>query len=175
MSYNYTSARTCGTSGESEANPRNSRPILALYFRPARQCREERLASRGAEPYIKSLRFTASRMVASTISVQKFGAAAFSLSVLVAFYSQLYNDQPLVTRNVLDGLLRAERNATVRSWPRVAVGFGSCLDGLVDGVRLLRSLRLKPPHRGKHHGTIESEKEFSELFAYFFEPGAAAE
>ena len=107
--------------------------------------------------------------------VQKIGAAVLTLSLLVAFYSRRSTDQSFIIRSVLDGLLRAERNVSVRPLPRVAVGFGSCLDGVVDGVRLLRSLRVKPPRAGKYHGAVRTEQEFVEMFAYFFEAGAAAE
>jgi hypothetical protein len=34
---------------------------------------------------------------------------------------------------------------------------------------------MKPPRAARHHGEIRTEQDFVEMFAYFFEAGAAAE
>ena len=85
--------------------------------------------------------------------------------------------------NVLGGLLSEERShltcggsgAGSRGGGRVAVGLGSCLDGIVDGLELLGELGVSPPSEPVHHNVVSSNVEMAEVFAYFFEYGAASE
>ncbi|XP_076834888.1 ADP-dependent glucokinase [Brachyhypopomus gauderio] len=78
---------------------------------------------------------------------------------------------------VLSSLLRAERKVGVNdvARPRVAIGFGGCVDIIVDGVTLLNKMGLRPADRPLHHDYIENAEQLSQSFAYFFAPGAASE
>ncbi|KAG9336089.1 hypothetical protein JZ751_002436 [Albula glossodonta] len=79
--------------------------------------------------------------------------------------------------NVLSSLLKAERKVDINSVsrPRVAIGFGGCVDIIVDGVALLEKIGLQPNARPLHHDYIQSAEQLAESFAYFFPPGAASE
>uniref|UniRef100_H3BCH4 ADP-dependent glucokinase 2 n=1 Tax=Latimeria chalumnae TaxID=7897 RepID=H3BCH4_LATCH len=55
------------------------------------------------------------------------------------------------------------------------LGFGSCIDIIVDGVTLLNEIGITPSSNPVHHNFIETEEQLAESFAYFFPPGAAAE
>ena len=77
---------------------------------------------------------------------------------------------------VLDGLLREETFRLVNHQRhKVAIGFGSCVDVISDGLEVLRALDIKPPNETAHYDVVSSEKELAEGFAYFFQYGAAAE
>lgn len=98
--------------------------------------------------------------------------------VLLAFWFRSPQNAVLDDRldTVLSSLLRAEGKVgmnTVR--PRVAVGFGGCVDLIVDGVSLLNKIGLPPTDQPLHHDYIENEAQLAQSFAYFFAPGAAAE
>lgn len=56
-----------------------------------------------------------------------------------------------------------------------SIGFGGCVDLLVDGVTLLNKMGLTPADQPHHHDYIENEVQLAQSFAYFFAPGAAAE
>ncbi|XP_078504750.1 ADP-dependent glucokinase-like [Lissotriton helveticus] len=78
---------------------------------------------------------------------------------------------------VLTSLLRAERKVELGGLPppRVAIGFGGCLDIIVDGVELLDEAGIEHSRNPVHHDVIQTEKQLAESFAYFFPPGAASE
>lgn len=78
---------------------------------------------------------------------------------------------------VLSSLLRAERKVGMNNVdrPKVAVGFGGCVDLIVDGVSLLNKIGLPPTDQPLHHNYLENEVQLAQSFAYFFAPGAAAE
>ncbi|XP_032819822.1 ADP-dependent glucokinase-like [Petromyzon marinus] len=77
--------------------------------------------------------------------------------------------------HVLSALLRAEARTSRPARPRVAIGFGGCLDWVVDGVALLERLGVEPSGKAEHHGFIADEQQLAQTFAYFFPHGAAAE
>lgn len=78
---------------------------------------------------------------------------------------------------VLSSLLRAERKVGMNNVarPKVAVGFGGCVDLIVDGVALLNKIGLPPTEQPLHHDYLENAEQLAQSFAYFFAPGAAAE
>ena len=80
---------------------------------------------------------------------------------------------------VLHGLLRAEDLAPPPSTgvpPRVAVGFGACQDVIVPALPTLEGVGISPPeHNPEHVRIIESKNDLQNMFAYFFQHGAAAE
>ncbi|XP_061881902.1 ADP-dependent glucokinase [Entelurus aequoreus] len=78
---------------------------------------------------------------------------------------------------VLSSLLRAERKVGINdvARPKVAIGFGGCVDLIVDAVSLLNKIGITPADQPLHHDVIDSAEQLSQSFAYFFAPGAAAE
>lgn len=108
----------------------------------------------------------------------KYGTVLSFAAVLVAFWlrsPQSVLDERLDT--VLSSLLRAERKVGMNNVarPRVAIGFGGCVDIIVDGVTLLNKIGLLPTDQPIHHDYIENAEQLAQSFAYFFAPGAASE
>ncbi|KAM4772796.1 ADP-dependent glucokinase-like [Rhinophrynus dorsalis] len=101
------------------------------------------------------------------------------LVLLAAYWYRQVDDKNLHSRldTVLTSLLRAEQKVGLDSDrpPRIAIGFGGCLDIIVDGVALLQEAGIKPSYNPVHHNFIETEAQLAESFAYFFPPGAASE
>ncbi|XP_067901406.1 ADP-dependent glucokinase isoform X2 [Heterodontus francisci] len=103
---------------------------------------------------------------------------AFSFCAVFAAYwyrQQVSNELDSRLETVLSSLLKAERKVDLNRRPRVAVGFGGCLDIVTDGVTLLKKAGIKPSKNPVHHDYITSEEQLAESFAYFFPPGAASE
>ncbi|XP_034043627.1 ADP-dependent glucokinase-like [Thalassophryne amazonica] len=113
------------------------------------------------------------------VSWMKCGSVVSLFVVLLALWfrspQNMGQDDRLDT--VLSSLLRAERQVgrsnIVR--PRVAVGFGGCVDLIVDGVSLLKKINLPQTDQPLHHDYLENAEQLAQSFAYFFAPGAAAE
>ncbi|OCT77818.1 ADP-dependent glucokinase [Xenopus laevis] len=101
------------------------------------------------------------------------------LALLAAYWYRQIDDNALQSRldSVLSSLLRAEQKVGLDSHrpPRIAIGFGGCLDIIVDGVALLNEAGIEPTYNPIHHNYIETEAQLAESFAYFFPPGAASE
>jgi len=55
------------------------------------------------------------------------------------------------------------------------VGFGGCVDLIVDGVSLMNEMGLSTTDQPLHHDYIENAQQLAQSFAYFFAPGAASE
>ncbi|XP_067116367.1 ADP-dependent glucokinase [Osmerus mordax] len=114
----------------------------------------------------------------SGFSYMKYGTAVSLLVILLSYWFRPPQNVGLDDRldAVLSSLLRAERKAAVNNdRPRVAIGFGGCVDLIVDGVTLLNKMGLPPTQEPLHHDYIESHEQLAQSFAYFFAPGAAAE
>ncbi|XP_034536095.1 ADP-dependent glucokinase [Notolabrus celidotus] len=113
------------------------------------------------------------------VSWMKYGPVVSLFVVLLAIWFRSPQDAGLDDRldTVLSSLLRAERKVGMNNVerPRVAVGFGGCVDLLVDGVSLINKIGLPPTDQPLHHNYIENELQLAQSFAYFFAPGAAAE
>ncbi|XP_068177757.1 ADP-dependent glucokinase [Antennarius striatus] len=113
------------------------------------------------------------------VSWIKYGPLVSLLVVLLAIWIRTPQNADLDERldTVLSSLLRAERKVGMNNVqrPRVAVGFGGCVDLLVDGVSLLNKIGLTPADEPYHHNYLENEVQLAQSFAYFFGPGAAAE
>lgn len=107
------------------------------------------------------------------------GFVTFLLSitvVLIAYVALQYKNADLIQREkVLIGLLEEERSGQLSTDLAIAVGFGSCLDILVDGIPLMKSLGVEPPKVAKYHETMETLEQVREMFAFFLSEGAAAE
>ena len=96
------------------------------------------------------------------------------LAITAYFYISNKNNLDFLQR-VANGLLNEESNVNVSKDLKVAVGFGSCMDLIVDGIPLLKKLKIKPPTQPTHHDSIGNEKDLAEVFTYFMREGAAAE
>ncbi|XP_078085719.1 ADP-dependent glucokinase [Mustelus asterias] len=107
----------------------------------------------------------------------KCGVAFSFFAVFAAYWyrQQVGNELDSRLETVLSSLLKAERKVDLNRRPRVAVGFGGCLDIVADGVALLKKAGIKPSKNTVHHNYITSEEQLAESFAYFFPPGAASE
>lgn len=108
----------------------------------------------------------------------KYGTAVSLFVVLLAYWYRQPQNEGLDDRldAVLSSLLRAERKAAINNArPRVAIGFGGCVDLIVDGVALLNKMGLPPTDQPLHHDYIENQEQLAQSFAYFFAPGAASE
>ncbi|TRY98453.1 hypothetical protein DNTS_017509 [Danionella cerebrum] len=119
----------------------------------------------------------ANTMAIELLSGVKYGSFLSLAVVLVAFWFRSPDSSVLDDRldAVLSSLLRAERKVTSEPRPRVAIGFGGCVDIIVDGVTLLNKLDLTPTDQPLHHDYIENTEQLAQSFAYFFSPGAASE
>ncbi|XP_068586941.1 ADP-dependent glucokinase [Cebidichthys violaceus] len=109
----------------------------------------------------------------------KYGPVVSLFVVILAVWFRSPHDAGLDDRldNVLSSLLRAEGKVGMNNVakPKVAIGFGGCVDLIVDGVTLLNKIGLPPTDQPLHHDYIENEVQLAQSFAYFFAPGAAAE
>ncbi|KAK5873814.1 hypothetical protein PBY51_018819 [Eleginops maclovinus] len=112
-------------------------------------------------------------------SWMKYGPVVSLFVILLAVWFRSPQDEVLDDRldTVLSSLLRAEGKVGVNNVarPKVAVGFGGCVDLIVDGVSLLNKIGLAHTDQPLHHDLIENEVQLAQSFAYFFAPGAAAE
>ncbi|XP_048830504.1 ADP-dependent glucokinase isoform X2 [Brienomyrus brachyistius] len=111
--------------------------------------------------------------------LMKCGTALSIIVVLLAYWYRTEQDVHLDGRldAVLSSLLLAERKVGSGrvARPRVAVGFGGCVDIVVDGVSLLDKAGVLPSDQPLHHDFIENGEQLAQSFAYFFPPGAASE
>ncbi|XP_064489593.1 ADP-dependent glucokinase-like [Ornithodoros turicata] len=100
------------------------------------------------------------------------------VSALVIFYAYYYkqdSDEVLHERlqQILDGLLKAERKASVDPKTRIAIGFGSCQDLIVQSSDVLAG--REPTSEPRHVDVVQNEDDLMSVFAYYFRHGAAAE
>ncbi|GIY85870.1 ADP-dependent glucokinase [Caerostris extrusa] len=72
----------------------------------------------------------------------------------------------------LNGLLLEESFAEVSPDTKVAIGFGSCQDIIVQSNEVIFD---RPPKSPDHFFTITNKEEFLKVFAYFYRHGAAAD
>ncbi|KAA0710902.1 putative ADP-dependent glucokinase [Triplophysa tibetana] len=111
--------------------------------------------------------------------VVKYSSLLSLAVVLIAYWFRAPDRSVLDDRldTVLSSLLRAERKVGTSSVsrPRVAIGFGGCVDIIVDGVALLNKIGVKPSYQPLHHDYIENAEQLGQSFAFFFPPGAASE
>lgn len=117
-------------------------------------------------------------MIASSATSKWTLSATTLISALVIFYAIYYKKQADdVLRQrlelILDGLLKAESQVSVAPKTRIAIGFGSCQDLIVQSSELFA--HIQPPDDPEHIDVIESERDLQRVFAYYFRHGAAAE
>lgn len=106
-------------------------------------------------------------------SIHYGGFLLGTLFILAAYFYRNNEDENLKT--ILSALLKVERKFPLKSHPRIAVGFGGCIDFVTDGLQVFQALQVEPPERAVHHSIIQNIENFREAFAYFFLHGAAGE
>lgn len=105
---------------------------------------------------------------------------AILLSILIlaaAYYIQFIRSyKPIEKRleDTLNSLLKIERDAQVNVDAKIAIGYGACLDYIVPSRCLILNKR-NPPTKAYHHVSVDDDNELLEVFAYYFNHGAAAE
>ncbi|KAM4592471.1 ADP-dependent glucokinase [Odontesthes bonariensis] len=113
------------------------------------------------------------------VPLVKYGSVVSLLVVLLAFWFRSPQNAVLDDRldTVLSSLLRAEKKVGVNNVarPKVAIGFGGCVDLIVDGVSFLNKIGISHTDRPVHHDYLENAEQLAQSFGYFFAPGAAAE
>ena len=101
-----------------------------------------------------------------------------TLTILVVVAAYLYykhvTSQDKRIAAVLDGLKTIERQTPLQGTPKVASGFEANVDYFVDSLELLEAMELEPPEEAKPHDIVNTEKEFLETFAFFFNHSAAS-
>lgn len=120
----------------------------------------------------------------------KWGGACSEMAIVRSFASSLFivlivalpylrvNVRDLILddlKKIRDALIYQEARYPVNRTRRAAVGFGSCWDLVTSGVALLEKAGISPPSSSRHFDTITSKEELAQVFAYFFENGAASE
>ncbi|XP_061601350.1 ADP-dependent glucokinase [Cololabis saira] len=109
----------------------------------------------------------------------KYGSLVSLLVLVLALWSRSPQDAGLDDRLdlVLSSLLRAESKVGINdvARPKVAIGFGGCVDLIVDGVSYLNKIGISQADTPVHHDYLENAEQLAQSFAYFFAPGAAAE
>ena len=103
-----------------------------------------------------------------------------AVSALVLLLAVWYRQPADRLDAVLESLLRAERltvappdSPTPRPAPRVAVGYGGCMDLFARALHVLDDGECSV--RAAHHGFIRDRRQLQQTFLYFFQHGAAAE
>lgn len=102
------------------------------------------------------------------------GLFAPLLFLFLAIYIPTQKYQADLAR-ILHGLLKEEDFPSRNYQNKVAIGFGSCIDVVTDGVQLLERVGIAPPETPLHNSVISSQEELAETFAFFFERGSASE
>lgn len=110
-----------------------------------------------------------------TSNTVKAGTFISVLFVIIALFYRRQVDDVLKDRlnSVLEGLVKVEKQCSVDTRPKVAVGYGACNDLFIDGKELLKydAVAESP----EHFNEISSTEELLKTYAYFFRHGAAAE
>ena len=97
------------------------------------------------------------------------------LLAVIAYFVMKNKSENARLERVLNALLRDEASVNISKDLRVAVGFGSCMDIIVEGLPLFDKLGFQPPKEPAHHDVIKNEQQLAEAFVYFMREGAAAE
>lgn len=94
--------------------------------------------------------------------------------LLAAYFTFPCRNKPFDLKVVLDGLLRAESSAVLSPDVKIAVGFGSCLDVVGNGLHVMETIGGLVPDVPENFNEIDGPDELQKTFAYFFMHGASA-
>lgn len=102
------------------------------------------------------------------------GTVISALIILIAYmynqYQMRINSSKL--EDTLIGLLKEEQSVSVVPGTKVAIGFGSCQDIIVQSREVVLD---RPPNIPEHFYSLSNKEEFLKVLAYFYRHGAAAE
>ena len=120
--------------------------------------------------------YSADKSCGSRITLVLFSALTLIVAVWYGNRRWLSGEDgvPYDVHNVLNGLLAAEAEATVRPGASVAVGFGGCLDLVANAVSVLNRLGATPPDFPENVNELHNLSELERAFVYFFSNGASA-
>jgi ADP-dependent glucokinase len=119
-------------------------------------------------------------LLAAGVLVMSVGLKSCYLAVVVIALAYLYSrrSEDYLKQHldeVLSGLLRAENKVPLGPAPRVAIGFGACVDVFGDAEDILNMVQAQPPLHPGHFNSVDNLEQLEKLYAYFFRYGAAAE
>lgn len=101
---------------------------------------------------------------------------AVLVPLLAYFHMKYKNDDSGRLENVLIGLLKEEKaGGELPTDLSIAVGLGSCLDIIVDGIPVMNALGIATPEKPKYHDNMLIANDVAEMFALYLSQGAAAE
>lgn len=105
-----------------------------------------------------------------------FGALLSLICVLMAYWYEWHIEDDLRVRVelTLESLLDIEDSVSVDPKTKIAIGFGSCVDIIAQSRDVIID-KYSSPLKPKHYDMITTREELLEVFAYFFQFGAAAE
>ena len=106
-------------------------------------------------------------------SIHYGGILLGTVFILLAYFYRNNEEESLKT--ILKAMLKVEKKFALKSRPKVAVGFGGCIDVITKGLPVFEFLNVKPPERAVHHSVIQNMDNMREAFTYFFVHGAAGE
>lgn len=98
--------------------------------------------------------------------------ASFIVFIAYLYYQYQINSNSPTLESTLIGLLREEQSVSVDTGTKVAIGFGSCQDIIVQSREVVLD---SPPEIPEHFYSLSNKEEFLKVLAYFYSHGAAAE
>lgn len=106
-----------------------------------------------------------------------FGALFILLLSILLNNFYLYKESGNVEKKTYNSFIRIlQKTETNNAFSRIAVGYNTNVDLIVDGIGLLKELKLDPSKAVlKASDDIDSIESFYNTFIYFFEKGSAAE
>ncbi|OTF79537.1 hypothetical protein BLA29_007289, partial [Euroglyphus maynei] len=100
---------------------------------------------------------------------------SFSTNVIYNKFFSNNNNNRARYNVILEQLLKAEQNVSIAKSSRIAIGLGVCTDLVIRALDVLDQFQSSPIDEPKPHDHIDSWNKFLELFAYYFQRGAASE
>lgn len=133
---------------------------------------KQKRKERGKERKILNLKYN--KRMTSIATKVSIGSIISITIVLIAYLYSMYKsgNNPGELEETLSGLLQQESTARVSPGIKIAVGFGSCQDLVVQSNEVIFD---RAPDIPEHFFSITTREEFLKVFAYFYQHGAAAE
>ncbi|XP_015918354.1 ADP-dependent glucokinase [Parasteatoda tepidariorum] len=125
----------------------------------------------------KDRRFLNGKMNKRMTSITNKVSVGAVVTIAVIVLAYIYNRYKLennsqVLEKTLTSLLREESSVAVNPNIKVALGFGSCQDIIVQSNEVIFD---SAPDNPEHYYSISTKEQFLKVFAYFYRFGAAAE
>nr|XP_027202741.1 ADP-dependent glucokinase-like [Dermatophagoides pteronyssinus] len=104
---------------------------------------------------------------------ETWSTLSFSTTVIYRKFFSNNNDQQNRYNVILEQLLKAEQNVSLAKSSRIAIGLGVCTDLVIRALDIFD--QFDSPDDAQPHDHIDNWSKFLELFAYYFQRGAASE